>query len=49
MQKVRITVSHMTSSLEDEAIKIARQALTKHSQNDKAAWYIREEFDKKYG
>ena len=39
----------MSSSLEDEAIKIAREALAKHRNNPDAAKYIREQFDKKYG
>ena len=39
----------MGSSLEDEAIKIAREALLKHSQNGQAAGYIKEKFAEKYG
>ena len=50
MQKAIIHLnSKMSSSLEDEAIKIAREALAKHSNNADAAKYIREQFDKKYG
>ena len=39
----------MTSEKEDEIIKIAHEAVSKHSDDWKAAKYIKEACDKKYG
>ena len=49
VKKATIETSHMTSEKEDEVIKIAHEAVSKHSDNMKAARYIAETCQEKYG